>query len=186
MVRRLDRRLLRHLGYGRAPAVALPAAAWRPPAAVLDRALALSVVLAVVGGMEATTAAALLDGLDVREALEPDEAEYLDDVADGIRLADALRATEAEALAALTWALGLGDLPPGEPHPVSTLPDPLPREPSLRPEPELDEARELYAAMVAALDLDPDLEVGHALGPYDPYVARQRHRALAWVAGGAW
>lgn len=198
-IRRANRRLLHHLGFGAVP-LDLPdgpvtASEGRSPSAVVERALALHVVLAVTRGFEPAQAGAALSGMDVVGALTPVEVEYLDDAADGIRLADAARATEVEALAALLWSMGLlDDLPADEParHAADVLGrpgDPLPEavvSAALRPVDELAAALDLYAGMVWALAADPDLAVGQAPGPYDPYVARERYRALAWVFGASW
>nr|MBA2280336.1 DUF4272 domain-containing protein [Acidimicrobiia bacterium] len=56
----------------------------------------------------------------------------------------------------------------------------------LRSHDELATALDLYGGMLWALAADPDLAIGQAPGPCDPYVARERHRALAWVAGATW
>ena len=65
---------------------------------MVDRALALHVVVAVAAGLDAPAARRWIEGLDIEPALRPDELVYLDDVADGIRVEDASRGTSAEAL----------------------------------------------------------------------------------------
>jgi hypothetical protein len=191
-----NRRLLRHLGFGRVPdelEELPPSGPRREVGVVLDRALALHVVVAVSSGLDAEAARLWADGLGVADALRPDERDYLDDVADGIRVEDAARATDAEALAALLWSAGLADsLPlegpavwattvlPGVGEGVAEVLDGA----RLRPEPALLAAWDLAAGMVWALRADPDLEVGSAPGSLDPYVVRRRHAALSWVLGG--
>jgi hypothetical protein len=196
-VRRANRRLLRHLGFGRVPDDVGPAPAGppRPAPEVIDRALALHVVVRVAGGAGAATAERWLDALDVRHAVEADEAEYLLDAADDLRVEDAARATAAEALAALLWAVGLlGDLPLEGPAVGATMVLPGPGEPvgadvlgaRLRPAVDLWAAHDLAAGMAWALRADPDLEVGAAPGSLEPYVVRQRLRALRWALGDPW
>lgn len=193
-VRTANRRLLRRLGFGRVPDDLEPAPPGppRPLAEVLDRALALHVVVAVAGGLDAAAARRWLGGLGVEASVRPDEAEYLDDVAEGIRVQDAHRATAVEHLAALLWAAGLVPaLPLDEPAGWAATVLPGPGEPladaldraELRPEPALRAAWDLAAGMAWALRPDPDLEVGAAPGSLDPYVVRGRHAALAWVLG---
>lgn len=194
--RAANRRLLRHLGFGRVPDELdeePPAGPRREVGEVLDRALALHVVVAVSSGLDADAARRWVDGLGVADALRADEHDYLDDVADGIRVEDARRATDAEALAALLWSAGLADeLPlegpagwatavlPGVGEGVAEVLDAA----VLRPERALLAAWDLAAGMVWALRADPDLEVGAAPGSLDPYVVRRRHAGLAWVLGG--
>ena len=195
-VRAANRRLLRHLGFGRVPDEldeAPPAGPRREVGEALDRALALHVVVAVSSGLDAEAARRWVDGLGVAGALRSDELEYLDDVADGIRVEDAHRATEAEALAALLWSVELAEsLPLEGPAAWATTVLPGPDEgvadvlggARLRPEAALLAAWDLAAGMVWALRADPDLEVGAAPGSLDPYVVRRRHGALRWVLGG--
>ena len=196
-VRRANRRLLRHLGFGRVPDDLGPAPAGppRPAPEVVDRALALHVVVRVAGGTGAAMAQRWLDALDVRHALHADEADYLLDAADDLRVEDAARATAAESLAVLLWTVGLlGDLPLEGPAVGATAVLPGPGDPvtsevldaRLRPEHELRAAHDLAAGMAWALRADPDLEVGAAPGSLDPYVVRQRQRALRWVLGDPW
>lgn len=191
-----NRRLLRHLGFGRVPddlPGMPPPGPVRPVDEVLDRALALHVVVAVAAGLDAPAGRRWVEGLDVGGSLRADEHDYLDDVADGIRVEDAARATEAEALAALLWAVGLAEhLPLESPATWATtvLPGPgadvaeVVDAACLRPEPTLVAACDLAAGMAWALRADPDLEVGAAPGSLDPYVVRRRHGALRWILGG--
>jgi hypothetical protein len=194
--RAANRRELRHLGFGRIPDELDEGPPEGPPrelGEVLDRALALHVVVAVAAGLDADAARRWLDGLGVAGALDADEHEYLDDVAEGIRVEDAARATAAESLAALLWATGLADELPAEgpaawattvlPGPGEGVADVL-DEAALRPTAELLAAWDLAAGMAWALRADPDLEVGAAPGSLDPYVVRRRHVALRWVLGG--
>jgi hypothetical protein len=194
--RAANRRELRHLGFGRVPDAldeAPPAGPTRDLIEVLDRALALHVIVAVAAGLDAEAGRRWLDGLGATGALTTDEADYLDDVADGIRVEDAARATAAEALAALLWCAGLADdLPLEGPAAWATTVLPGPGEgvadlldaARLRDDAALLGAWDLAAGMVWALRADPDLEVGAAPGSLDPYVVRRRHSALRWVLGG--
>jgi len=175
-----DRRLLRRLGYGEVLAVDVGPLDPRPAGDVLDRALALDVVVAVAGGLDATSARRLLDGFDVAHALDDGEHEYLADVADGIRVEDTLRALDAEAVALLAWALDLAPAPPLDEPSGRVRLDP-PAAPALRPLPELRRHLELHEAMAWSLRADPDLAVGAAPGPVDPYVVHRRHAALRWL-----
>jgi hypothetical protein len=181
-----DRRLLKRLGYGRVPPGFEPTTALpRPGTEVLDRLLALHAVVAVAHGLDGSAGRRLVDGYDVGHALAADEAEYLDDAADGVRTEGAARALGVEAVAVLAWALGLGPEPPlDEPVELSPLPADLPGDPSLRPTDELRRMHDLHAVMTWALRADPDLAFGAAPGAVDPYVVRQRHGALRWVLGG--
>jgi hypothetical protein len=164
----------------------------RTAAEVLDRALGLHVVVAVAGGLEGDAGRRWLDGLGVAAALTPGETVYLRDAAEGLRVEDAARATQAEGLAALLWALGLLDDLPTD-GPASAAPAVLPGagEPigdelagaALRTIDELEGCHDLLAGMAWALRADPDLEVGAAPGSLDPYVVRQRLGALRWVLG---
>lgn len=194
--RAANRRELRHLGFGRVPDEldeAPPAGPPREVDEVVDRALALHVVVAVAAGLEAEAARRWIEGLGVAESLRPDEHDYLDDVAEGIRVEDAARATDAEALAALLWAVGLADDLPLEgtaawattvlPGPGEEVADVL-EGAALRPAADLLAAWDLTAGMVWSLRADPDLEVGAAPGSLDPYVVRRRHAALRWALGG--
>ena len=194
-VRAENRRLLRHLGFGRVPDdldEAPPPGPLREQGEVLDRALALHVVVSVSSGLDADAGQRWLQGLGVDGSLLDDEREYLDDVADGIRVEDAHRATGTEALAALLWSVGLADSLPLEgpaawastvlPGPDEAVADVLDGA-SLRPVAALVAAWDLAAGMVWALRADPDLEVGAAPGSLDPYVVRRRHAAFRWVLG---
>lgn len=183
---RSDRRLLKRLGYGRVPAAFAPdspASDPRPAGEVLDRMLALHVVVSVAtGAVPASAADRLLDGWDVRAALEPDEAEYLVDAADGVRVEDAARALAVEQVAALAWAVGVIDELNLD-EPAAGLPDlgALPDDPSLRDVGELRRWYVLHEAMLWALREDPDLAIGAAPGAVDPYVVHQRAAALRWL-----
>lgn len=180
-----DRRLLTHLGYGRVPDHLEPTTADpRPAAEVLDRWLALSVVVAAASGLDGDAARRLIDGYDVAGALTDDEVEYLADVADGVRVEDAARALGVEAVAMLAWALDLGPEPPLDaPVDVDGVPTDVPEEPALRPVAELRRMHDLHAAMAWALRADLDLAVGAAPGAVDPYVVHQRFGALRWLLG---
>ena len=177
-----DKRLLKRLGYGRAPDVEPTAADPRPAMEVLDRLLALRAVVTVAHGLDGAAGRRLVDGYDVASALTPDEAEYLEDAADGVRVEDAARATGVEAMAALAWALGLAvELPLDEPVVLTDIPADTPEAPTLRPAAELRRMHDLHVAMEHALRADPDLAVGAAPGSVDPYVVHQRHDALRWL-----
>jgi hypothetical protein len=178
-----DRRLLRRLGYGSVPAD-LPggdvAGDPRPPVEVLDRLLALSVVVAVARGLDVDAARRLLDAYDAAHALAPDEVEYLDDVAEGVRIEDAARGLAVEAVAMLAWALDLAEEPPLDDTAAVPAVRPPPA-PSLRPVGELRRMLVLHEAMAWSLRADPGLSVGAAPGAVDPYVVHERHAALRWV-----
>jgi hypothetical protein len=178
-----DRRLLKHLGYGRPPHDLEPATAEpRPATDVLDRFLALQAVVAVSHGLDGAAGRRLVDGFDVVGALTEDEVEYLADAADGVRVEDAARALGAEAVAVLAWALSLRDeLPLDEPVAFEGVAVDVPDVPALRPAAELRRMLDLHAAMAWALRADPDLAVGAAPGAVDPYVVHQRHDALRWL-----
>lgn len=193
-----NRRLLRHLGFGKVPdhVGESPAGPMRATPEVIERALVLHVVLAVAGGLDATAARRWLAALGAAEGLFADEAEYLADAGEGVRVEDAARATGVEGLAVLLWALGLldevlPDAPAGSAvaHGLPRPGEPLPSEvidATLRPESEIVAVYDLAAGMAWALRDDPDLEVGAAPGSLDPYVVRQRLRALRWLLGGDW
>lgn len=177
-----DRKLLKRLGYGRAPEVEPTTAEPRPAMEVLDRLLALRAVVSVAHGLDATAGRRLVDGYDVAHALTVDEAEYLEDAAEGVRVEDAARATAVEAMAALAWALGLApELPLDEPVELADVPGDVPEAPTLRESGELRRMHDLHVAMAWALRDDPELSVGAAPGSVDPYVVHQRHEALRWV-----
>lgn len=187
---RSDRRLLKRLGYGRVPSTFVPdppAADPRPAGEVLERMLALHVVVSVAtGAAPASAAPRLLDGWDVHRALDGGEAEYLADAADGVRVEDAARALAVEQVVLLAWAIGVvDDLPIDEP--AAGLPDlgDVPAEPVLRDVDELRRVHALHAAMVWALRADPDLAVGAAPGAVDPYVVHHRAEALRWLFSSA-
>jgi len=196
-VRAANRRLLRHLGFGRVPddVGGLPPGPVRAAGEVVDRALALHVLVAVTGGLEAGAAGRWLEALGAVGALTAGESDYLEDAADGLRVEDAARATAVESLAVLLWALGLHDsLPLEDPAPDAASVLPGPGEPvdrflgsaALRPAVALVGAADLAAGMAWALRDDPDLEVGSAPGSLDPYVVRERHRAFRWLLGDDW
>ena len=183
MIDDADRRLLKRLGYGVPPPdIESATAEPRPAVEVLDRLLALHAVVAVAHGLDGAAGLRLVDGYDVGAALTPDEREYLEDAADGVRTEDAARALGVEAVAVLSWALALGPEPPlDDPVEFEGVPIDPPIEPSFRPADELRRMYDLHAAMAWALRADPDLAVGAAPGAVDPYVVRQRHGALRWL-----
>lgn len=179
-------------GYGKVPldVGAAPSGPVRPTAEVLDRALALHVVVAVARGLHGDTGLRWADGLGVE--LHDDEREYLEDAADAIHVEDAARATSVEALAELLWSLRLAGEPPIDDvaeAATAALPgpgEPVTVEPDLRPVDELEARHDLLAAMAWALRADDELEIGESPGWVDPYVVRARYRASAWVLGGGW
>jgi hypothetical protein len=180
------------VGYGKVPddVGAPPDGPPRSADVVLDRALALHVVVAVAGGVAGEAARRWADALGVR--LLDDEQEYVEDAADDLRVEDAARATSVEALAVLLWALDLAPEPPIDDvadSARSVLPgpgEPLDVEATLRPAEELEAAWDLLAGMAWALRADDDLEIGQSPGTVDPYVVRERFHALTWVLGGDW
>lgn len=175
-----DRRLLKRLGYGRVPALPPSGGASRPAAEVLDRLLALQAVVAVASGLDVDVGRRLLDGYDVAHALTAGEADYLADVADGVRVEDSARSLGVEAVAVLAWALELAAEPPLDG--TADVPEVVvPETPHVRPVVELRRMLDLHAAMAWALRDDPDLEVGAAPGAVDPYVVHERHAALEWL-----
>ena len=177
-----DKRLLKRLGYGTAPDVEPTTAEPRPAMDVLDRLLALRAVVTVAHGLDGAAGRRLVDGYDVAHALTPDEIEYLEDAADGVRVEDAARATGVEAMATFAWALGLApELPLDEPVELTGIPADTPAAPTLRSAAELRRMHDLHVAMEHALRADPDLAVGAAPGSVDPYVVHQRHDALRWL-----
>ena len=193
-------RVARRLGYPAAPPGWAPPADGtpRPAAAVVDRLLASRAVAAVAHGVEPAAVRRWLALVGGEEALLADEVDYLADAADGVRVEDAARRLGVEAAWALAWALGLVDAldwstPVGAeaadilPSPVApgALPESL-LAPALRDDATLADERALAARLLAGLAADPDLEIGVAPGEVDPYVVRERHRALAWLLGGEW
>lgn len=180
------------VGYGKVPddVGPPPAGPARTAASVLDRALALHVVVAVAGGLDGDAGLRWAEALGVW--LLRDEREYLEDAADGLRIEDAARATSVEALAQLLWSLGLAEVPPIDdeaPGAASVLPpagQPVDVEAELRPIDDLEAAWDLLAGMAWALRADDELEIGQSPGTVDPYVVRQRFRAAAWVLGSDW
>lgn len=190
--RRANRRAARMVGYGKVPVDVGPPpdGPVRTPEAVLDRALALHVIVAVAHGLDGEAGLRWLDGLGVR--LLDHEHEYLEDAAEGLRVEDAARATSVEALAALLWALGLAELPPIDDVADAArlvLPgpgEPVAVEPVLRPAEDLEAFWDLHAGMAWALRADDELEIGQSPGTVDPYVVRERFRAAGWVLGAGW
>lgn len=198
-------------GYGKVPLDVgpPPPGPVRTADSVLDRALALHVVVAVAGGLDGGAGLRWAHALGVR--LLDDEREYLEDAAEDLRVEDAARATDVESLAVLLWAVGAGpappidDVAPGSPSVLAgagggggraeavpgsaVLPgpgEPVDLAPSLRPAAELDAYHDLLAGMAWALRIDEELEVGQSPGAVDPYVVRARLRAAAWVLGADW
>lgn len=180
-VRRANRKRLRHLGYGRVPddVGGAPRGPARDASEVLDRALALHVVVSVAAGLDGDAGLRLAAGLGVELAV--DEREYLEDAAIGIRVEDAARATSVEALAELLWALGVATEPPDDDR--ATIAEAPPATAVLRSLEELLARHDLLAGMAWALRADDELEVGDAPGSVDPYVVRQRYGAIAWLLG---
>ena len=190
VARRANRRLLRHLGYGRVPAEVgeRPTGPVRSASEVLDRALAVHVVVTVANGFDVEVGFRWATALDVR--FLPDEVEYLEDVKEGIGLEDAVRQTSVEALALLLWALDVYELPPDAPaaEAAQVLPVGAPIDviEAVRPVEEILVLHDLLAGMAWALRDDTELEIGDAPGSVDPYVVRQRHRASSWLLGADW
>lgn len=190
--RRANRRAARLAGYGKVPLDIgePPAGPIRPPEEVLDRALALHVVVTVARGLDGDAGRRWADALGV--ALHDDEREYLDDAADGIRVEDAARAAAVEALAELLWCLGLAGEPPIDEvadGAVAVLPgpgEPVTVDAELRPTAQLEARHDLLTAMAWALRADDELEIGESPGSVDPYVVRRRVQASAWVLGADW
>ena len=189
---RANRRAARMVGYGKVPddVGPPPAGPVRTADVVLDRALALHVVVAVAGGLDGEAGLRWADALGVW--LLDDEREYLEDAAEGLRVEDAARATTVEALAQLLWSLELAEAPPLDddaPGAASVLPavgEPVDVVSALRPVDELAVAWDLLAGMAWALREDDELEIGQSPGTVDPYVVRQRFHAAAWILGADW
>lgn len=189
---RANRRAARMVGYGKVPLDVgpPPAGPVRGASEVLDRALALHVVVAVAGGLPGDLGLRWAEALGVR--LLDDEREYLEDAGDDLRVEDAARRTSVEALALLLWSLGLGDQPPIDNRAdgaASVLPGPgeaVADVAELRPQAELEAMWDLLAGMAWALRADDELEIGQSPGSVDPYVVRQRLRASAWLLGAGW
>jgi hypothetical protein len=164
----------------------------------VDRVLALNVVVSCAHGLPAVTARRWLTDAGLDTVVTAGESNYLDDLAEGIRLDDTARKLEVESLWALVWALslvpeldfasGCGDGLAGLlPDPASgdSSPQELRDDCELRDPDELFEACDLAAVLTAALG-DPDLRVGLSPGEVEPYVVWERHRALAWLHGAPW
>lgn len=189
---RANRRAARMAGFGKVPDDVGPPPAGPGPSAdaVLDRALALHVVVAVAGGLDGAAALRWADALGV--VLLDDEREYLEDAADDLRVEDAARATAVESLATLLWALDLADLPPnddvttGSGAVLPALGEPVDLAPALRSRDDLEAQWDLLAGMAWALRADDELEIGQSPGAVDPYVVRARLRASAWLLGAPW
>ncbi|MGH9136634.1 MAG: DUF4272 domain-containing protein [Acidimicrobiales bacterium] len=196
-VLRANRRRARRLGYAGVPDDLPPPPPGRLRSAgeVVDRALAAHVIVSVAFGLDARAAARWLQGLALDRSLTDDESEYLGDTADGIRLADAARRLQREALAVLLWTVGLAPPPDWEDAAPASAFAALP-EPGHAPGVEFDDVllrdplqlaseRDLAACMAWALG-DDELSVGFAPGSVEPFVVWERRRALEWVAGEPW
>jgi hypothetical protein len=170
------------------------------PDEVIDRALVVNVVLSCAHGLGVDPAVAWLDAHGLAGALTPHEAEYLEDVADGMRLGGAHRKLHVEALWALLWALSFVDeldfgVGCGE-RVTPLVPDLFDPSEGLGParvraEAELRDADEVRAALDLARCLswglgDPELSVGFSPGEVEPYVVWERRRALEWLLGADW
>jgi hypothetical protein len=166
----------------------------------VDRALAVNVVLSCAHGLPADAALAWLDGHGLGGVLSPHEQEYLEDVADGMRLGGAQRKLHVEALWALLWAVSLADeldFASGCGERVTPLVpdlfDPLegPGAARVRAEAELRPADDVRAALDLARCLAwglgvADLSVAFSPGEVEPYVVWERRRALEWLLGADW
>ena len=167
---------------------------------VVERALAVNVVLSCAHGLSVDAARAWLDGHELACALTGHEAEYLEDVEDGMRLGSAHRKLHVEALWALLWAVSFADeldfgVGCGE-RVTPLVPDLFdPAEgvgaARVRSEALLRDGDELRAALDLARILtwglgDPDLSVGFSPGEVEPYVVWERRRALEWLFGADW
>jgi hypothetical protein len=167
---------------------------------VVDRALAVNAVLSCAHGVGADVATAWLDANGLAAALTGHEVEFLEDLAEGIRLGSAHRKLHVEALWALLWALSLVDsldFAAGCGERVTPLvPDLLdPAEgigpAHLRAEAVLRDGEEVRGALDLARCLtwglgDSDLSVGFSPGEVEPYVVWERRRALEWLLGADW
>ena len=157
-------------------------------------------MLSCAHGLAVDAARAWLADQALEGALTGYEAEYLDDLADGLRLGSAHRKLHVEALWALLWALSLVDeldfgVGCGE-RVTPLVPDLF--DPSegygpahVRAEAELRNADELRDALDLARCVtwglgDSDLSVGFSPGEVEPYVVWERRRALEWLHGADW
>ena len=168
--------------------------------AAVDRALVLNAVLSAAHGLAVDAATAWLEANELTGAMTAHEAEFFEDLQDGIRLGAAHRKLHVEALWALLWSVSLVDeldfgvgcgdrVTPLVPD----LFDPLEGTGAarVRQEAELRDADDLRAALDLARCLswglgDADLSVGFSPGEVEPYVVWERRRALEWVFGADW
>ena len=201
-VRSRNLRIARRLGYP-APPDDLPfpdAGLARTSDEAVDRALVVNVVLSCAHGLGVEPARAWLERASLLDALTAHEAEYLEDVADGMRLGGAQRKLHVEALWALLWALAFVDeldfgVGCGE-RVTALVPDVFDPAEGLGParvraEAELRDVDEMRAALDLARCLtwglgDPGLSVGFSPGEVEPYVVWERRRALEWLLGADW
>jgi hypothetical protein len=167
---------------------------------VVDRVLVVNVVLSCAHGLGVDAASGWLEGSGLSDALTPHEAEYLEDVADGMLLGSAHRKLHVEALWALLWAAsfvdeldfafgcgeGVTPLVPDLFDPAEGLgPDRVRSEAALRADDELRAALDLARCLTWGLG-DPDLNLGFSPGEVEPYVVWERRRALEWLFGASW
>ena len=194
-----NRRTAKRLGY-RLPPGDLPVttvATWRSLDEVVDRALALNVIVSCAHGFDVGSAWTWLRAAGLFDAVTPGETEYLDELESGIHLDDLARRLQVEALWALLWTLSFGDeLDFGEgcgARVSPLLPDfedvagarTFRSEAELRHHDELLAALDLARCLSAALG-DGGLSIGFAPGDVEPYVVWERRRALEWLAGADW
>ncbi|MEY2455308.1 MAG: hypothetical protein QOK06_402 [Acidimicrobiaceae bacterium] len=201
-VRARNRKIARRLGYPAPPEdLEFPhASPWRTTAEVVERALVVNVVLSCAHGLPVESAATWLGEQRLVGALTAYETEYLDDLAEGLRIGAAHRRLQVEALWALLWALsfveeldfgvGCGErvtpLVPNLFDPAEGLGPARVRAEAERRDPEaLREALDLARCVTWGLG-DADLSVGFSPGEVEPYVVWERRRALEWLHGADW
>jgi hypothetical protein len=197
--RQANRRTAKRLGYPVAPdhPPVTEVDGWRSKNDVVNRALALDVVISCAHGFEVGPAWTWLRAADLTDAVTPGEAEYLDELESGLHLDDLARRLQVEALWALLWALSFtdeldfGEGCGGRVSPLLPSLDDVADAHAFRDEAELRTDNELLAALdlarvVAAGLGDSDLHIGFAPGDVEPYVVWERRRALEWLAGADW
>jgi hypothetical protein len=198
-VRQVNRRIARRLGYPAPPdELEMPdVTGWRERDEVVDRALALDVVVSCAHGFEIGPAWTWLKANDLIDAVTHGETEYLDELESGIHLDDLARRLQVEALWALLWALSyVDDLDFGAGCGGGVAPllpefDDVAGARAFRSDAVVRDSDELLAALDLARCLtaglgDGDVSIGFAPGEVEPYVVWERRRALEWLAGADW